>query len=264
MSEAAAPGLGIVVALPAEARCLGLRARRTGLFRLTDAVDVALCGMGAEAAARAAATLSARGAGALLSYGTAGALAPGVPPGQLLLPARVLTPEGHTHSVDPGWHQALGALLRSARPMPDSLLSVAAPVVSVAAKARLRAGSGAGAVDMESAAVAEVAGREGLPFAVLRTVVDAAEHTLPGAALAATAADGSVAIGRLLSGLGREPAQIAALLRLMLSFAAARRALQRATALSAGRFAWPLAGSPSARAATPTPAEPAGPGGPSQ
>jgi hypothetical protein len=82
---------------------------------------------------------------------------------------------------------------------------------------------------MESHWVARVAAEHGLPFAVLRVVVDPADRALPPAACLELAEGGRVRRRALLRAVLAEPAQIAALVRLAID---ARRALR---SLSGGR-----------------------------
>jgi adenosylhomocysteine nucleosidase len=105
------------------------------------------------------------------------------------------------------------------------LLSADCVVAEAAAKAALFAGTGACAVDLESGAVARVAARHGLPFAVLRAVCDPAGRTLPPAALVALDAGGAIVPLRVALALLRRPNQLPALLALAHDAAAARRAL---------------------------------------
>ena len=77
---------------------------------------------------------------------------------------------------------------------------------------------------MESAAVAEVARAQGLPFLAVRAIVDTANDPLPKAAIAA-ASEGSVKLSRLLGALARAPADLPALIRLMWRYRAASRSL---------------------------------------
>ena len=65
------------------------------------------------------------------------------------------------------------------------LLTSARSVGSVEDKAALFERTGAVAVDMESAAIAEVAEQHGLPFLAVRVVVDSAGDVLPAAVTAA-------------------------------------------------------------------------------
>ena len=84
--------------------------------------------------------------------------------------------------------------------------------VSVAEKAALAA-TGALAVDMESHIAARVAARHGLPFIAIRTISDTAQETLPPAALVGMNPDGSMALGKVLWSLARNPGQLPALIR---------------------------------------------------
>ena len=95
-------------------------------------------------------------------------------------------------------------------------------------KRRLSSQTGASAVDLESGAVARVAQRHRLPFAVLRAVCDPAQRTLPPAALAALDSGGGIRLARVLRSVIARPWQIPALLRLALDAASARRAIVRA------------------------------------
>lgn len=86
-------------------------------------------------------------------------------------------------------------------------------MASPAEKAALCAETGALAVDMESHVAARVAARHGLPFAAIRVISDTAHDALPPAALVGMNPDGSMALGRVLLSLARNPAQLPALIR---------------------------------------------------
>ncbi|HEY6578868.1 MAG TPA: hypothetical protein VIY09_06060, partial [Rhizomicrobium sp.] len=81
------------------------------------------------------------------------------------------------------------------------------------AKARLRAATGASAVDMESHVAARVARSRGFPFAALRVVSDGAQRTLPPAARVAMRPSGGIDIAAVLGSLLRSPLQLPALIR---------------------------------------------------
>lgn len=230
--------LGIVVALPIEAGCLGCHATRPGLQTLNDgAVQVAVAGMGLERARTAAALLADRGVGALLSFGTAAALDPGLAAGDLILPVRVVSAQGEGYDCDADWLRRLAAAAGSdARP--DETLAHA-PVIlqGVEDKCQLRAVTGASAADMESLAIAGTAIERSLPFAVVRAIVDAAAQGIPGSVAAATAPDGRISLPRLAHNLIMRPTEFAALMRLMLSFGAAHRRLRRFSRVTQCDFA---------------------------
>jgi hypothetical protein len=82
---------------------------------------------------------------------------------------------------------------------------------------------------MESHAVARVAQRAGLPFAVVRAVSDRAMDTLPRAAQAGFRPDGRVDIAAVIAALARRPWELPALVRIGRGAGAGFRALERAS-----------------------------------
>jgi hypothetical protein len=101
------------------------------------------------------------------------------------------------------------------------------PLSTAADKSAAFSQTGALAIDMESHVAARVAARHSLPFAALRVISDAADTTLPAAALAGMRPDGGIAIGAVLSSLVRNPAQLPALIRTARDAEQAFRALGR-------------------------------------
>lgn len=217
---------GVVAALAFEARCFG---------KPSDGCLIRLSGIGADNAARAAHALVAAGAGALLSWGVAGALDPALACGAAVLPAEVLrqagAPGGSTlqrFETCRAWRERLLAALQGhARVVSGALLSSAAPVATAAGKASLFHDTRAVAVDMESAAVAAVAADHGLPFIALRVILDTARDSLPESIMRAFA---PAAVSR--AGLWRAWALVGApqdwgsVLRLAAQYRRATRALR--------------------------------------
>jgi len=70
------------------------------------------------------------------------------------------------------------------------LLSTSTVIAQAAAKQALGQQSGALAVDMESYSIGQMAAQRHIPFAVLRTIFDAAHENMPFPVLACTTADG--------------------------------------------------------------------------
>jgi adenosylhomocysteine nucleosidase len=218
---------GVVAAFDFEARCLG---------RLEDGSLISVSGVGAENAARAARALVAAGAGALLSFGVAGALDPQLTCGTAVLPLEVLRPRNglgtatpQRFATDGRWRECLRSALPP-RPgvVSGALLSSAAPVATATLKQRLFRDSGAVAVDMESAAVAAVAADHGLPFLALRVILDTARDSLP-ASLMRTFEP--AAARRSLWPLLLAPSEWCSLLRLAAQYRIARRAMSRCAQL---------------------------------
>jgi adenosylhomocysteine nucleosidase len=152
----------------------------------------------------------------------AGGLDPSLQAGAILLPTEVVGPDGRAHACEAGWRNRLAATIeaRSGR-----LLTTAKSVGSVEDKAELFRTTGAVAVDMESAAIAEIAEQHGLPFLAVRVVVDSAADTLPRAVTAAADCDGHLQIWRLIGALALAPKELAPLIRLAQRYRVANRSL---------------------------------------
>ncbi|HEY2132632.1 MAG TPA: hypothetical protein VGH36_06620 [Acetobacteraceae bacterium] len=198
--------VGIVVGLVAEARIAG----RLGLVET---------GGGLPAGARKAAErLVARGATALVSFGLAGGLDPNLQPGHLVIPRAVLE-DGVRYRTDRALSDSFGGT--------NTALMFAGQeiVANSVAKRDLFLATGACAVDLESGAVARVAQRHDLPFAVLRAICDPAGRDLPPAALVALDAGGAIGLLRVLASVAGRPGQIAGLIRLARDAGLARQAL---------------------------------------
>ena len=163
----------------------------------------------------------ARGVAGLVSFGLAGGLDPALAAGALVVPSRVIE-AGLSYATDPALSARLGGMMQR------HALAGSAILADPAAKRAARAATGAAIIDLESGAVARVATRHNLPFAVLRAVCDPAGRTLPPLALAALDAGGRIGSGRVLASLLRQPWQIPALLGLAGDAMRARLALAAA------------------------------------
>jgi len=205
-----------VTGLRAEARI----ARRAGLSTV--------CAGGVPA--RTAAALNAaidNGVSGLISFGICGGLAPALAPGTLVCARTVIAPDGTRYPVDQPWRVRTPDW---AAAVDGDVLGSDAIVGTAAEKAALHARTGAIAVDLESAVVAEAATRAKLPFIVLRAIADPAERDLPSAAYLALTPDGAPDIGGIVASVLREPSQIIDLVRLARDARLALRTLSRAVA----------------------------------
>jgi adenosylhomocysteine nucleosidase len=184
-------------------------------------------GIGPAAATVGARRLLAAGARALLSWGLAGGLDPSLEAGTLVLPRKVISPEGRVLTTSAAWRERVNeVIVARQRTSCGSLLTCREPLGSAAAKALAFRETGAVAVDMESSAVAEVASAEGLPFLVVRAIVDPAQDAVPQVALSVTrAGQDGLQVGRLLAALARTPSELTALIRLARHYRNASRAL---------------------------------------
>ena len=222
--------VGIVIALEAEARALTPRKLRLGVVEELDGgVRVHICGMGMAAASAAAQTLVESGVEALAMYGVAGALDPELVSGALLCPREVLDQNGERYATDAGWRRRLGAGLGNLVLRDEALLTVSAPLLTPQSKADARRDYKAAAVDMESAAVADVARALGLPFLALRAVADSAQDSIPLPLAGAIDSWGRAQALNMAAALLLHPTLIPRLPHLAATMNRASAALRRAT-----------------------------------
>jgi adenosylhomocysteine nucleosidase len=170
-------------------------------------------GPGPSNARHAAESLIAEGVDVLMSFGVAGALDPKLQPGDIIVATEVISPDGTRYPAEAGTSGIAGTLATSAE-----------PVTSAAEKRLLFERTGAIAVDMESAAVADVARAAGARFMAVRAIADPADHSLPRAAIAALRPDGNVNYLALLA----RPWDWGGLLALAADMRRADRALREA------------------------------------
>ena len=187
---------------------------------------------------------AAEGATAILSCGLAGALAPELKAGDLVIGslsqreregARVedagrvratgeVDPDNHPHPSaatrlppSPAGRGNAALVDRLALQLPDAhigtIIGSDTIIATAGEKQALHTEAGALAVDMESHIAARVAARHNLPFAIIRAISDSADEVLPPAALVGMRPDGSMALGAVLASLARNPSQLPALIR---------------------------------------------------
>lgn len=183
-------------------------AREARIARRARMVPVVGAGDGALLARRLEEAIAA-GAKGIVSFGIAGALAPLLRPGDVVVASHVVHGE-ERYATDVKWN----AVLRQKLPRATTAIIVGhGEIVShVDGKRRLFAISGAHAVDSESHIAARIARRHKIPFVALRTISDAATRGLPPAALVRLNANGRIRLGGVLRSLVSEPFQIADLL----------------------------------------------------
>jgi adenosylhomocysteine nucleosidase len=171
---------------------------------------------------------------AIVSFGIAGGLAPGVRPGTLLVARGIIAEGAQYYECHRGWSQRLAKALGDV-PIVD-MAGMDVPVADPAGKRALHVATRAATVDTESHVAARVAAAHNLPFTALRVVADPAERQLPPAALVGVRPDGKLAMGRIMRSLISEPQQIPHLFRTALDTRAAFAALFRSREMVAGGF----------------------------
>jgi adenosylhomocysteine nucleosidase len=164
------------------------------------------------------------GGRAIISFGVAAGLTPGLAAGACLVGSKVIH-ERTCYTADPAWTASIKAAIGAT--YLATIAGVDRPLTSAYEKQALNAASGAVAADMESHIVARLATRHGLPFAVLRVIADPAERDIPPAALAGMRSDGGIDGLAVLASLLKHPGQLLALLRLAADTRRAMAALLR-------------------------------------
>jgi len=170
----------------------------------------------------------------IISFGLAGGLALGLPPGTCIIGRGVLA-LGEGFATDSDWSHRMLALLPAA--MHADIAAADRAIQLPSEKRTLHARTGAIAVDMESHIAGRMAREQRLPFAALRVIVDPAEQTVPKAALAGQRADGTADARAVASALLRRPRDIPAVMRLAYDAWVASRALLRCRRQLGERFA---------------------------
>ena len=213
--------LGIIAALEMERRWIGI-----------PEPLVELSGVGDTRAEIAARRLAERGATALVSWGVAGGLDRDLSPGTVILPDTVVGADGSSHGVNLEWRNRLLERVRGRVVTSTSPLYHATSLITTADEKRaIYERCGAGAADMESAAVARVAFANHISWIAVRVVIDAADQDLPAAILTATGDDGRLRVGSV-AGLILRPRFWRPLIALGRAGATAGRSMRRLWAVA--------------------------------
>jgi hopanoid-associated phosphorylase len=172
----------------------------------------------------------------IISIGIAGGLATDLKPGDCVIAQEIVFGPDR-RPTDAAWLQNL--LLR----LPFARAGVIAGTDHILAdaqsKAIFRANTNAQATDMETHIAARAAHARNIPFAALRVISDAHDHTLPPAALNAMKPDGGINYGAVIGSVLLKPWQIPALMRTARDANKAFAALLRCRDLLGPRLGFP-------------------------
>ena len=227
--------LGIVTGMAFEAAILDRQLKKSA----PDAQipDILIAGADAARARLAAHELIDHGATALMSFGVAGALDPALAPGDLIIPTRIIGPDGETVVTDAAWAARLTGLVeRRCRVINADLAGSDGTVATAAAKHEMFRATGAVAVDMESLAVAQAARDRGIMFCAVRAIADPAQREIPGWVPGAISTKGKTRPMSVLSALFGRSGQIGNLAQLARDSQAAKACLGRVALLGAPDF----------------------------
>ena len=151
------------------------------------------------------------GVSGFISIGVAGGLSPALKPGDVVVASSVIT-ASRTSQTCRDWSRSILKAVPGAHHTP--VFASDTTITSVLEKKALWDATGAAAVDMESGLTAEIAALYGVPFAVLRVVLDPAHRAIPLSALAGARDDGETDPMAVLKALIKRPEDLPGLLRL--------------------------------------------------
>ena len=219
----------IVTALVSEAACIHRPLPEPGTaVQVDENFLLIISGMGAQRARLAATRAIDAGAGALLSFGFAGALADELVPGDVLVPGEIIDgPE--RLATDAAWLRAARSRIAGLGiTLHDGAVACTNAILHEPAEKRgLRERTGAAAVDMESAAIVRVATERGVPALVVRSVLDTSVMSLPPAILRCTDDYGRTRLAELADTVRRRIALLPSVIEIGFAFRRASRSLRR-------------------------------------
>lgn len=222
--------IGIITALLPEADCLtSLPVTPGTVMRLENNICLYVCGMGAERASAAAGEMIRAGMDVLVSWGTAGAVASDPDPGDLVVPESIVAFDGRVYQTAKHWRSAL---INKLVDCPcDIYLGQLADSMRVLTTAEDKTEAATAnktvmAVDMESAAIAEVASKHEKPCIVIRVISDSKGMIIPDIALRISDPYGRVRFGNLFLQLITHPLQIPRLIALARGYGKAARTMR--------------------------------------
>jgi len=149
----------------------------------------------------------------LVSFGLAGALAPELRVGEVIVSTDVIAANKRWWAGRQ-FRDRVADLARGIGARQGAVLGVEAILATAAQKSRAWNETRASAADLESDIVAALATSAGIPFVVVRAISDPAQRELPPAALLPLSEDGVPKLARVLASVLRRPNQITALIGL--------------------------------------------------
>ena len=218
--------IGIIAALPEEVKMLTTRTLLPGDYFTNDQLIIGVAGIGAENALKTSQLLHHQGATALISWGCAGALDPGLSAGDFILPDQVCSADKPVLETSLYWKSRLQDMLSSQLSCHSGvLIQTRSMITSVVQKQTLFSATSAIAVDMESYSIAEYAQQNGLPYIACRAIADSAQTDLPRPVVDAMDQQGNINNRKVIFNTLLHPLAIASLIRLGLHFSKAQATL---------------------------------------
>ncbi len=173
--------IGVIAALPVEARCLyPEKLDIASPAEIHSDIFLCLSGIGTESAYTAIEQLLSLEIDALVSWGVAGALDPSLKAGDLLIADSVIISDKNFQTSSDWLVNIKNYFLNiSLNPVIAPIASIDAMSITNNDKTLLHNNTGALAVDMESAAIADISSKHNLDFIVIRAIADEIDTPIP-------------------------------------------------------------------------------------
>ena len=154
-----------------------------------------------------------------------------------MLPHVVLDADLREYRIDTAWRDRLHSRVQGEVKVHAGGLVLRPTVVRTTDEKRaLHTRTSAAAVDMESAAIADVAHQAALPMLVIRAVADTQALSIPRFVVEASDPYGHIRVSGIVSGLLREPLALSRLLYLQRASSAALNTLRKVVQLAGPDF----------------------------
>jgi adenosylhomocysteine nucleosidase len=191
---------------------------------ITDQLVICLTGIGRNHTKIGVEQLVTQRVGLMISWGSAAGLFPGLKAGDLLIPESVKANQRVFQTAGKFNEKIISHLPGSVNLHRGPMVETRQILATMEDKKSLFESSGCRAADMESGALAELAGENNIPFSVIRSVSDPVELALP-ESLLNSFKDGAFQPLALLANSLPKPGDWISIAKLMTGFSKARKTL---------------------------------------
>ncbi len=218
--------IGIIVPLVQEASVFKIKKNAIKQpIEISDNLVLFVSGVGVNNARNAVEVLAPK-VSHLISWGTAAGLSRHLQPGDLLLPDLIKDKNGTEYSTDLNFKKKMIALLPGDLSYESGLLCESTDILKeVEEKEEYGKKYNAVGCDMESAAIAKLAGKKGISFNALRFISDDYSTRIPKSVYLSISEDGDFIIGKFLLQLISNPRDIFQVIRLGKNFSKAKKTM---------------------------------------
>ena len=221
--------LGIIAALPAEAKCL--QSKKINFlkpFEIEKNIFLCVSGIGYQSSLHAAKELIKLNVNGLISWGVAGGICKSVHSGDLIL-AKAVTNQEKIYKISNKWHRKIENHFHNSfcKILSGDIVSTKKICATSIEKTKLFKETGALAIDMESFAMAEIAKTNNLDFIIIRSIADDANLNLPEAVIENIDNFGRLKIVKFIISCLLRPTQISKIILLAKNYKKALKSLKK-------------------------------------